>query len=153
MKSKKLASMALCLAIAASINAPVAYAHHGGHHGGHHSGGYSYNYNYGYNYNYTHSCGHSYCINHGYDCSSYPEHAHPDGICPYNCADASYHYYKANTVKKVQNKLNRLGYTCGSADGVYGTQTKVAIKKFQKKKNVTVNGKINKALLKKLKLS
>ena len=62
-------------------------------------------------------------------------------------------YYKTSTVKKVQNKLNHLGYKCGKADGSYGSKTKSAIRKFQKKKGMTINGKINKTLLKKLSIN
>lgn len=38
----------------------------------------------------------------------------------------------------------------GRTDGSYGSKTKSAIRKFQKKKGMTINGKINKTLLKKL---
>lgn len=35
-------------------------------------------------------------------------------------------YYSAATVRKVQKKLNRLGYKCSKADGSFGTKTKSA---------------------------
>lgn len=75
-----------------------------------------------------------------YHCGGHPAHLHENGICPYSSATAKpaaqkqSKYYKTSTVKKVQNKLNRLGYKCGKADGFYGSKTKTAIRKFQKKK-------------------
>lgn len=103
-----------------------------------------------------------------YHCGGYPAHLHPDGVCPYSSSASSSSsssakktnttkkvskYYWASTVKKVQKKLNKLGYKCGKADGVYGKKTKKAIKKFQKDEGLTVSGSINKVLLKKLKIS
>ncbi len=91
-----------------------------------------------------------------YHCGGHPAHLHNNGICPYSPASTKTasqkksKYYKTATVKKVQNKLNRLGYKCGRADGSYGSKTKSAIRKFQKKKGISINGKINKTVLKKL---
>ena len=87
-------------------------------------------------------------------------HLHPNGVCPYSSAAQSSSstkktskYYRSSTVKKVQRKLNKLGYNCGKADGAYGTKTKKAIKKFQRKMGLAVSGSINKTLLKKLGIS
>lgn len=143
MKTKKIAALAMCASLALSANVSLAHGHNGG---GHHN----YDYTTTNNYNYHH---YEHTGTHSSDCGNYPSHAHLDGLCPYTCDDTSYHYYRASTVKKVQNKLNKLGYDCGSADGVYGTQTKNCIKKYQNKKNMTVNGKINQKLLKKLKIN
>lgn len=96
-----------------------------------------------------------------YHCGGHPAHLHPNGVCPYSSAAHQSttttkkvsKYYRASTVRKVQNKLNKLGYKCGKADGAYGSKTKAAIKKFQKKQGMSVNGKINKTLLKKLKIN
>lgn len=93
-----------------------------------------------------------------YHCGGHPAHLHENGVCPYDSSARQStstkkkvsKYYKASTVKKVQKKLNKLGYKCGKADGSYGTKTKRAIKKFQRKKKMTVNGKIGKALVRKL---
>lgn len=91
-----------------------------------------------------------------YHCGGHPAHLHENGICPYSSVAAKpvakkqSRFYKTSTVKKVQNKLNRLGCKCGKADGSYGSKTKSAIRKFQKKKGMAINGKINKTLLKKL---
>ncbi|MCI9078720.1 MAG: hypothetical protein HFH68_07325 [Lachnospiraceae bacterium] len=145
MKIKRIAIAVTCLTLAFTPDISLAHGHNGNCHN---------NYNYDYDYDYDYGChyGHNNCINNNYDCSNYPDHAHPDGVCPYYCPDASYQYYQAATVKKVQVKLNKSGYKCGKANGIYNTKTKKAIKKFQKKKNLSVNGKINKTLLKKLNL-
>lgn len=96
-----------------------------------------------------------------YHCGGHPAHLHKNGVCPYSSAakkrtstasKKTSKYYRASTVKKVQKKLNQHGCKCGKADGSYGAKTKKAIKKFQRKKGMTVNGKITKALLKKLKI-
>lgn len=43
-------------------------------------------------------------------------------------------------VKKLQENLNTLGYSCGIADGDYGEKTADAVRKFQKKNGLTVDG-------------
>lgn len=44
----------------------------------------------------------------------------------------------------IQTKLKRWGYYFGSIDGIYGTQTKEAVKRFQKKNGLTVDGIVGK---------
>lgn len=44
------------------------------------------------------------------------------------------------TVKKVQQKLKNWGYYSGSVDGIYGKNTVAAVKLFQKKNGLTVDG-------------
>lgn len=105
-----------------------------------------------------------------YHCGGYPAHLHENGVCPYTSSGTSSSsgsssssssttgkktskYYASSIVKKVQKKLNKLGYDCGVEDGIYGTKTKNAIEEFQSDEGMTVNGKIKKALLKKLKIS
>lgn len=93
---------------------------------------------------------------------------HEDGICPYSSSSStsssskttssSYNkkvskYYQSSIVKKVQKKLNKLGYDCGKADGIYGTKTKNAIEDFQYDEGMSIDGKIKKTLLKKLKIN
>lgn len=34
-------------------------------------------------------------------------------------------------VQKVQERLNELGYNCGTADGVFGNKTEIASKNFK----------------------
>ncbi len=45
-----------------------------------------------------------------------------------------------NQIKTVQQKLKNWGYYTGSVDGIYGTKTKTAVKKFQKNNGLTVDG-------------
>ncbi len=47
---------------------------------------------------------------------------------------------RGNEVRTIQEKLKRWGYYNGNIDGIYGTQTVSAVKKFQKKNNLTVDG-------------
>lgn len=136
---KKILITIICLGLLIPSN--ISYAHSGrtDSSGGHHD------------YNNVSGLG-----SYHYHCGGNPPHLHTDGICPYSTAKktkkASSNYYSTSVVKKVQNKLNNLGYSCGKADGSYGRKTIKAIKNFQKSKSITVNGKINKTLLKKLKI-
>lgn len=43
-------------------------------------------------------------------------------------------------VKLLQCCLNDLGYNAGTADGIYGSNTKAAIERFQRKNKLTVDG-------------
>ncbi len=45
-----------------------------------------------------------------------------------------------NEVKKIQTKLKNWGYYKGSVDGIFGTQTFNAVKSFQKKNGLNVDG-------------
>lgn len=47
---------------------------------------------------------------------------------------------EGNDVKELQNALNKLGFNCGKVDGKYGEKTKTAVKQFQKKYKLTVDG-------------
>lgn len=47
-----------------------------------------------------------------------------------------------NDVKKVQNRLNQLGYKAGTADGYYGNNTKNAVIRFQKAKGISADGMV-----------
>ena len=42
---------------------------------------------------------------------------------------------RGDEVKQIQTKLKRWGYYNGSIDGIYGSQTVAAVKKFQKKRS------------------
>ncbi len=44
------------------------------------------------------------------------------------------------TVRKIQQRLADWGYYSGAADGVYGTGTEVAVRKFQKANGLTADG-------------
>lgn len=47
---------------------------------------------------------------------------------------------KGENVKALQILLNGLGYSCGTADGVFGSKTLTAVKQFQKAKKLTQDG-------------
>ncbi len=68
----------------------------------------------------------------------YKAHLHKNGVCPYDSKLSSY-----KTVKAVQGELNKLGYDCGEADGIFGLNTKNSLEKFQMDKGLNVDGIIN----------
>ena len=45
-----------------------------------------------------------------------------------------------DAVKLLQEELNALGYDCGTADGKFGTQTELAVKKFQVNHGLKADG-------------
>lgn len=45
-----------------------------------------------------------------------------------------------STVKTMQQKLKNWGYYSGAVDGIYGSKTKEAVKYFQRKNGLTVDG-------------
>ena len=47
---------------------------------------------------------------------------------------------KGDLVKEVQTKLIKWGYLTGRADGIFGTKTKAAVIKFQRKNGLTADG-------------
>ena len=53
-----------------------------------------------------------------------------------------------STVKQIQTKLKNWGYYSGSIDGVYGSATEAAVRAFQKKNGLTVDGKAGPQTLK-----
>ena len=55
-----------------------------------------------------------------------------------------------SVVKKVQQRLKKLGYYTGSTDGDYGPGTKKAVENFQKRNGLSSNGKVNSKTLAKL---
>lgn len=88
-----------------------------------------------------------------YHCGGSSAHLHKDGKCPYSKSTtksststtkktSSSTSTKKADIKKVQEKLNELGYKCGTADGVAGKKTTEAIKKFQKDKGLIADGVI-----------
>ncbi|MDE6887476.1 MAG: peptidoglycan-binding protein [Eubacterium sp.] len=100
-----------------------------------------------------------------YHCGGYPAHLHENGVCPYTDSASSAAGSSASqgvgtsrrsaavsssTVKKVQKKLNRLGYECGTADGIMGSKSKKALKKFQRDHELQADGVIGKKTLKAL---
>ena len=57
------------------------------------------------------------------------------------------------TVRTIQEKLIRWGYLEGAADGIYGSKTEAAVKRFQKKNGLTADGVVGPATLKALGMS
>ena len=47
---------------------------------------------------------------------------------------------RGQEVRTIQDKLKRWGYYNGNVDGIYGTQTVAAVKKFQQKNGLAVDG-------------
>ena len=47
---------------------------------------------------------------------------------------------RGNEVTQIQTKLKRWGYYKGSIDGIYGSQTQAAVRYFQSKNGLTVDG-------------
>lgn len=104
-----------------------------------------------------------------YHCGGYPAHLHENGVCPYTSAadnpDSTGSVSKntgsssdsntadRKTVRKVQKKLNELGYSCGTPDGIMGSKTKRALKNFQKDNGLKADGIIGKKTLKALELN
>lgn len=106
--------------------------------------------------------------NYHYHCGGYPPHLHENGVCPYTDAGSSTSVSSTagstgsssgsssvskSTIKKVQKKLNALGYGCGTPDGVMGSKTKRALKKFQNDNDLKADGIIGKKTLSALGLS
>ena len=58
-----------------------------------------------------------------------------------------------NEVKQIQTKLKNWGYYSGNIDGVYGSRTTSAVKKFQKSNGLTVDGIAGTATLKAMGIS
>lgn len=53
-------------------------------------------------------------------------------------------------VRELQTKLNSLGYNCGKVDGIFGTNTLAAVKRFQQANKLAVDGIVGKNTFKKL---
>ena len=87
-----------------------------------------------------------------YHCGGNDAHLHDNGTCPYSSkastkstsssskSKSSSTSAKKEDIKKVQTKLNELGYDCGTADGVAGKKTTNAIKKFQEDNGLAGDG-------------
>lgn len=57
-----------------------------------------------------------------------------------NASAVSKNGSRGEEVKKIQTKLKNWGYYSGSVDGVYGWQTENAVKSFQRKNGLKVDG-------------
>ncbi|MCI8444180.1 MAG: spore cortex-lytic enzyme [Clostridia bacterium] len=60
---------------------------------------------------------------------------------------------RGNEVTQIQTKLKRWGYYKGNVDGIYGSQTLEAVKYFQRKNGLTVDGIAGPATLKAMGIS
>ena len=58
-----------------------------------------------------------------------------------------------STVKTIQQKLKRWGYYTGAVDGIFGSKTKEAVRYFQRKNGLAVDGIVGPATLKALGMS
>ena len=47
---------------------------------------------------------------------------------------------RGDEVRKIQTNLKKWGYYNGAVDGIYGAQTQAAVRKFQQKNKLTVDG-------------
>lgn len=47
---------------------------------------------------------------------------------------------RGSAVEELQKKLNSLGYSCGTVDGDYGAKTANAVREFQRKNGLSVDG-------------
>ena len=57
---------------------------------------------------------------------------------------------RGSEVRNIQSRLKNWGYYSGSVDGIYGTATKKAVIKFQKKQALKADGVAGKATLEKI---
>lgn len=60
---------------------------------------------------------------------------------------------RGSEVREIQTRLKKWGYYSGSIDGIYGTQTKNAVIKFQKKYGLVADGIAGKKTLAKMGIS
>ena len=47
---------------------------------------------------------------------------------------------RGDDVKKLQETLNTLGYDCGTADGIFGAKTEIAVRSFQQANGLAADG-------------
>lgn len=57
---------------------------------------------------------------------------------------------KGEDVKKLQEALNKLGFNCGTPDGIFGAKTEAAVKAFQQRYGLAVDGIVGPATQAKL---
>lgn len=60
---------------------------------------------------------------------------------------------RGSEVREIQTRLKKWGYYTGAVDGIYGTKTRDAVKYFQRKNGLTVDGIAGKATLAKMGIS
>lgn len=47
---------------------------------------------------------------------------------------------RGDDVKKLQETLNAMGYDCGTADGIFGAKTEIAVRSFQQANGIAADG-------------
>ena len=62
----------------------------------------------------------------------------------------TYPYMKGDDVKELQNLLNKYGFDCGTADGVFGSKTDKAVVNFQSAVGIISDGVVGSDTLKAL---
>lgn len=72
---------------------------------------------------------------------------------PVACAAVIKQGSTGNTVKSIQRKLKNWGYYNGAVDGIFGSKTKEAVKYFQRKNKLVVDGIVGKKTLSALGIS
>lgn len=60
---------------------------------------------------------------------------------------------KKNTIKKVQRRLNKIGYRCGKINGIMNAKTKNALRDFKRTNGLRANCVLNGSTLKALRIS
>jgi len=142
LKSTKLLIIALVIG-AFTASSAFAGTRHWNHHGyyGHGSGvhlsiglGYPY-YGYGYGYPY------------GYGYGAYPYGYGYGYYAPRTTVYAASGINDDRTVALVQRRLSQGGYYRGSVDGVIGPATRVAVRAYERKNGLPVDGVIDRQLL------
>jgi hypothetical protein len=103
-------------------------------------GGYGYGYGYPYYGGYPYNGGYPY--GYGYYAPSYTTHTY-----------ATHGITDDATVAAVQRRLARAGYYHGSIDGVIGDGTRIAIRSFERRNGLPVDGVIDGELLRTMGLS
>ena len=58
----------------------------------------------------------------------------------YRTLKRTYPCMRGSDVRSLQTMLNALGYSCGRADGIFGDRTKAAVKSFQRRNGLKVDG-------------
>jgi peptidoglycan hydrolase-like protein with peptidoglycan-binding domain len=64
---------------------------------------------------------------------------------------ASSQKWSKDQIKEAQAGLTKAGFYKGKEDGIYGKQTRAAVKKYQKENSMPVTGQLSDSLLDKLK--
>jgi hypothetical protein len=159
MNWKRTLLVLICAIALIGFGTPAAYAgfrhHHRGSHtsvvvgfgfGGFPSWGWGWGYpSYYYPYSYYPYGYYPYGYGYGYGSNYYPSSSYNYGYSSYRPGYRS--GGTASVVVQVQQGLSRAGYYHGRVDGVMGSQTRSAIRSYQRAHGMRVDGTINDQLL------